>query len=119
MAEYKPKTELMIKQKIEDMIVYGNICLKQFPKAERYAMAADIRRCMYTLLGLVVAANKRYYKKNTLQEIDVELDTLRTFIRLAANKDLRYLSVEKYGNWAAMVDEIGKMLGGWFKSISQ
>lgn len=119
MADFAPKTELIIKQKIEDMIIYGNICLKQFPKAERYAMAADIRRCMYSLLGLVVAANKKYYKKNTLQDIDVELDTLRTFIRLAANKDLQYLSVEKYGNWAAKVDEIGRMLGGWFKSISQ
>ena len=119
MADFRPKTELMIKQKIEDMIIYGNVCLKQFPKTERYAMAADIRRSMYELLSLVVAANKRYFKKNTLQEIDVELDKLRTFIRLAANKNMQYLPVEKYGNWAAMLDEIGKMLGGWFKSINQ
>lgn len=35
--------ELYIKTKVEDMIVYGNICLKQFPKHERYALASEIR----------------------------------------------------------------------------
>lgn len=100
------------------MILYGNQCLKQFPKAEKYAMAADIRQSMYRLLRLVIEANKKYHKKTTAQQMDVELEILRTFIRLAADKNLKYLPLNKYENWAKMLNEIGRMLGGWIKSMN-
>ena len=115
-GEYVP---MLIQQKIEDMILYGNKALLGFPRAERYAMAADIKRSMYALYRLVVAANKKYFKKTTLQDADVELAILRNFIRLAANKELRYLPINKYENWAKMLDEIGRMLGGWIKAMKQ
>lgn len=108
--------ELEIKTKIEDMIVYGNICLKEFPRHERYAMASEIRVCMYRILGICIEANHKRYKKTTLTELDVELDKLRSYIRLSSNDDLRYLSIDKYGRWAAKVNEIGRMLGGWIQS---
>lgn len=74
---------------------------------------------MYTLYRLIVTANKKYYKKTTLQDADVELAVLRGFIRLAANKELRYLPMNKYENWAKKLDEIGRMLGGWIKATKQ
>ena len=67
------------------MIKYGNLALLQFPKMERYALAGDIKRSMYKILELVIRANKARNKKPLLYEIDVELDILRTFIRLAAD----------------------------------
>lgn len=111
--------ELYIKTKVEDMIVYGNICLKQFPKHERYALASEIRLCMYCILGIVIETNHKHYKKTTLTELDIEVDKLRSYLRLSANHELKYLSVDKYGNWAAMVDEIGRMVGGWIQSVSK
>lgn len=113
------KKGLEIKTKIEDMIAYGNICLKQFPKYERYALAGQIRNCMYSILGICVEANHKHYKKTTLTELDIEVDKLRSYLRLSASPDLKYLSVEKYGVWAAKVDEIGRMLGGWIQSVMQ
>lgn len=110
------KRGLEIKTKIEDMIVYGNICLKEFPRHERYALASEIRTCMYRILGICIDANHRHYKKTALTELDIEVDKLRSYIRLSARPDLKYLSVEKYGRWAAKVDEIGRMLGGWIQS---
>ena len=107
------------KTKVEDMIVYGNICLKQFPKHERYALASEIRLCMYRILGIVIETNHKHYKKTTLTELDIEVDKLRSYLRLSANPELKYLSVDKYGNWAAMVDEIGRMVGGWIQSVSK
>ncbi|NHM25476.1 MULTISPECIES: diversity-generating retroelement protein Avd [Desulfofundulus] len=107
--------ELKIRQKCEDMIAYGYTALRQFPKSERYTLAADIKKSMYRLLNLIIAANKKYYKKTTFQEMDVELDYLRSLIRLAMQ--LGFLPFKKYENWAAMLNEIGKMLGGWMKSM--
>lgn len=54
-----------------------------------------------------------------LTELDIEVDKLRSYLRLSANPELKYLSVDKYGNWAAMVDEIGRMVGGWIQSVSK
>jgi four helix bundle protein len=101
------------------MTLYGNQCLKQFPKSERYAMAAEIKQSMYRLLRLIIEANKKYHKKTTAQQIDIELETLRTFIRLASDKQLKYLSIKKYENWSKMLNEIGRMLGGWIKSMNK
>lgn len=107
--------ELKILQKCYDMIQYGYVCLRQFPKAEKFTLAAEIKRCMINILSLVIRANRRYYKKTTIQDLDIELDTLRYYIRLS--KDLRFLPFKKYENWSRNINEIGRMIGGWQKSI--
>ena len=111
--------DLRILQKTEDMILYANKALEQFPRAERYALAADIKQTMYSFYRLIITANKKYYKKTTLQDADVELEVLRGFIRLAANKEMRYLPMKKYEIWSKMLSEIGAMLGGWIKAMKQ
>ncbi len=109
--------ELKILQKCYDMIQYGYICLRQYPKAEKHTLAAETKQSMLELLRLIIRANKRYYKKTTIQDLDVELDTLRHYIRLA--KDLRFLPFRQYENWVAMLNEIGRMIGGWQKSVKE
>ena len=108
-------TELKVRQKCEDMIAYGYVALQQFPKAEKHTLAADIKRSMFRLLELVIICNKKYYKKTTMQELDVELDVLRSYVRLAMT--LKFLSFHKYEVWSGYLNEIGKMIGGWLKSL--
>ena len=97
------------------MIQYGYIALRQFPKAERFALVAEIKITMWRLLRYIVICNKRYYKKNTMQDLDAELDLLRAQVRAA--KDLEFLPFKKYEVWGRFLDEIGKMIGGWLKSV--
>lgn len=66
-----------IKEKIYEMILYGNPQLKDFPKTERYVLAGDIRKTMYTMLEMAVRLEKKYHKKTTLQDLDIEVDVLR------------------------------------------
>lgn len=110
--------ELKILQKTYDMIKYGNQCLLQFPRAERYALAAEIKQSMYKILRLIIEANKQRNKRQLQIEIDTELDVLRTFIRLAADNQTKYLPLRKYEIWSKQLNEIGKMLGGWMKSTN-
>lgn len=108
--------ELKILQKTYDMIKYGNKCLLQFPRSERYALAAEIKQSMYKILRLIIEANKERGSKKPIQaKIDVELDILRTFVRLAADKETAYLPIRKYEIWSKQLNEIGRMLGGWIK----
>ncbi|WNF36392.1 diversity-generating retroelement protein Avd [Bacillaceae bacterium IKA-2] len=106
--------ELKILQKTYDMIVYGYTSLRQYPKSEKHTLVAETKQCMYELLSLLIRANKRYYKKTTLQDIDIELEKLRYFVRLA--NALEFLPFKKYEYWSRLLNEIGKMLGGWIKS---
>jgi four helix bundle protein len=109
--------ELKILQKVFDMMGYGYQALSQFPKSEKFALAVDIKRCMHIILERVIEANKKYYKKTTLQELDVEIMKLKAYLRLSYN--LGFLPIKKYEYWTSLVVEIGKMVGGWIKSIDK
>ncbi|KFE96092.1 diversity-generating retroelement protein Avd [Vibrio parahaemolyticus] len=109
--------ELAIQTKTRDMMGYGFICLRQFPKSERFILCADIRRSMYTMLRLTVVASKRYHKKTTIQDLDIELAMLKNMIRVSY--DLHYIDIRKYELWSRHLAEIGRMVGGWLKSVSK
>lgn len=96
---------------------YGYQALAQFPKSEKYALATDIKHCMDIILERCIEGNKKYFKKTTLQDMDVEIMKLKAYLRLS--QDLGYLPFKKYELWSGMVVEIGKMLGGWIKSVKQ
>jgi hypothetical protein len=66
--------DLLIRQKCEEMIAYGYVALRQFPKFERHVLAAEMRHVMWEVLRLIVVCNKRYHKKTTLQDLDAQLD---------------------------------------------
>ena len=99
------------------MTKYGYQALQQYPKSEKFALVIDIKRCMHLILERAIEAQKKYYKKTTLQELDVEITKLKAFLRLS--QELGFLPFRKYEIWSKMVVEIGKMLGGWMKSISK
>ena len=66
---------------------------------------------MYRILRLVIVCNRRYYKKTTMQDLDSELDLLRSLIRLA--KDLGFLPFKQYEVWSRHNDQVGRHLGKW------
>lgn len=105
---------LIIDEKCREMIMYGHQAIRHFPKHERHVLGAEIRLTMIRLQRLIITAFKRYHKKTTLTDLDIELVVLKRQIRLA--KDLRYIDLKKYQRWAEMTVAIGKMIGGWIKS---
>ena len=109
-------SELQILQKTYDMFAYLYDSLKQYPKSEKYALANDTKGAAHDLLRLIIVANKRYHKKTTLQDADVQLELLRHYIRLGL--DMRYLPIKRYEILSGMTTGIGKMLGGWIKATA-
>ena len=108
--------DLVILQKTFDMIEFAYPVLAQFPKSEKYALVADIKRCMDLFLELIIEAQKKYHKKTTLQNMDITLAKIRAYTRLAHN--LGFLPSKKYEAWSVKNVELGKMIGGWIKSQS-
>ncbi len=108
--------DLLILTKIEELDAYSHIAMVQFPKIERFVLCAHIRDTLTEIIKLTVRAGKRYYKKTTLQDLDIEIEYLRSLIRKAHR--LKYVTTKRYEIWIRHVNEIGKMAGGWIKSIN-
>ncbi|MEZ2744281.1 diversity-generating retroelement protein Avd [Halopseudomonas bauzanensis] len=103
--------DLQIRLKVEEMILYAYSPLRNFPKAEKHVLSAEIRQCMFRLLRLVVVVNRRYHKKTTMQDLDAELDLLRSYVRLS--HELTFLPFRQYEIWSRQLAELGRMIGGW------
>lgn len=119
-SEIAVKTEfktLSILTKTEDMIVYLYTVLEQYPKSEKLALTAETKMAATKLLKLVISCNKHYYKQTSMREVDTQLDFLRVFARLGNR--LGFLQNHAYEVLSAKLDEIGRMIGGWFKSLQK
>ena len=112
------KKELLIYQKYVDLIGYAYGRLRNFPKSEKYAMAASIKNSMFDTLKYILRANKIYgdsqKRLDMLNIIDAEMQLQKTLVRLA--HEYRYISNKNYVEWSRRLDEIGRILGGWIKS---
>lgn len=111
------------KNKVEELLLYIGPELEQFPKAKR-RLAENIDACTLEILRLVVTLENKHYKKTTLDELDNEVDVLRHLIRLAANPNYTRnkkpcLSLRKYEIISRKVNEIGCMIGGYYKSLKK
>lgn len=120
----KETTSFLLKEKIADMIKYGKKAVANFPRRERQT-ADEIRRTMLNMYRLSIVIEKKYYKKTTLQDLDIELDVLRHLIRLAQDKDYYDqnmappLLFHKYEVWSGLLNEIGRIVGGYMKYAKQ
>ena len=103
-----------IKEKIYDAILYISPALTQFPKSEKYVLANKIRESAYKMFELSVRIEKKYYKKTTLQDADIQLELLRIFNDLSY--DLKFIDEKRYLLISDRLCEIGRLLGGWIKS---
>lgn len=103
-----------------------NIYLNHFPKFEKYALALQIRQCMYEVYALMVEGQKRYFKKTALTNLDVRHEQWRMLVNLAnsmgyfqfkdgreADRAPEKLAAQRFLAISRLIDEFGRMLGGW------
>lgn len=88
------------------------------PKQDRHALWQRIENTSLTVIEHLLLASQcgRGSKREPLEQSSVELNLLRMFLRLA--KDTKVIDLKKYVSIQQAVDEIGRMLGGWLKSLA-
>ena len=112
--------DFKMKNKVYELLLYAGPQLEEFPRAKR-ELAKKIDSSMLDVLRLVVALENKHYKKTTLGELDNEVDTLRHLVRLAADPEYTRskkpcLPMKKYEIMSRKINEIGRMIGGYFNS---
>ena len=75
------------------------------------------------MFELVIHLENKHYKKTTLGELDDQMDVLRHLVRLAADVQLHpdkkpCLPMRKYEILSKKINEIGCMVGGYYKSLN-
>lgn len=119
-------SEAALYRKFTEFIKLLNIYLNHFPRHEKYALANLVRNTAYEIYDYITEGQKRYHKKTTLTNLDIAHERLRMQLYLA--NELGYfqfkdgaksevcpvkLSQQRYTTISAMVDELGRMIGGW------
>lgn len=112
----------ILAEKICDMMKYGLPLVDNFPRRNR-KIADTMRESMCAMLHLAVRLEKKYYKKTTLEDLDIELAVLKKFIVIASDRDYcgeRFappLTLHQRDIWSRQNEEIGKLIGGYKKYI--
>jgi len=91
--------------------------LPSFSKTQRYSLGERLERIVLDTLELLFFVPMSPSKLETLQTMSVKVDLLKVLLRLA--KDTQALSEGKYLALQEMIQEVGKMLGGWIRTTKQ
>ena len=96
-----------------------NSTLVKFPKSQRYSLGQKIDKLAIEIFELVITASNRpgAEKLLFLEKASVKLDVLKLLLRLA--KENHSLADKNYLRLELLLQEIGKMLGGWLKHTKQ
>lgn len=110
--------DVPIIQKVYDFYREFYQLIHQMPKQDRHTVGEKIQNiCLEFLENLIYAS--RTDKKNKfgyLEQTAAKLDLLKLLLRLA--EDTKSISTKRYLALSEKLQEIGKMLGGWIRSLN-
>ena len=93
------------------------LCLRNFPRHEKFSLGQRCELAIAEIIESILGASQQTKagKLPYLDKASVKLNILRIYIRLA--KDIHALDSKKHLSIQELIDEIGRMLGGWRRSL--
>ena len=91
--------------------------LKHFPREQKFLIGDRVQGLVSDILELFIEAfySSGKAKKEKLVQANILLEKLRYYIRLAY--ELGYYNSKRYGQIMDKIQHIGRMNGGWIKSL--
>ena len=110
--------DVPILKKVYDLYRAFHQYRQTVPKQDRFTIFERSENTMLDLIECLLSAGQaeKGNKALMLERASVKLNMLRFFIRLM--KETKSLDTKKYTALQEMVDEVGRMLGGWIRSIT-
>lgn len=87
----------------------------KFPRQQRFVLAEALQRTALDFQERLIEANMSVQPFPVLSQADVSLTKLRFYLRLC--RDLELMDLGQYEHVSRMVSEVGRLLGGWKKSV--
>lgn len=91
---------------------------ENFPKSQRFVVTARLQGAALNFQERIIEANacREKHRIGKLRDADAELLKVRMYLRLCEKWD--WIKPGQYRHASAMVSEIGRLLGGWIKSVT-
>jgi hypothetical protein len=102
--------------KLQDLLVYLIPQLNKFPRDQKFVLGDRIETKVLDVQEFCLRAYYSRDKRGYLLEANLQLEVVRHLVRLA--NALKLFSNHTYGVLAEKMDEVGRMIGGWLKSVS-
>ena len=102
-----------------DFVTWLSEMTNHFPRNHRLIVTKRTLDSALDFQETLIAANHRrdFDRLKALNEADEQLDRIRFYLRLALR--WKWLSDGQYGHAATMIEEIGRLLGGWKKNCAE
>ena len=107
---------MVLYQKVYDFLKYIYPVLAQFPKFEKFALQTQIKTAMFEMLKSIIRFKKTGTKSH-IYNADVELQFLKTLIRLSYDLEYKAMSKHRYEVASRHLAEIGKITGGIIEAV--
>ncbi|MCB9267346.1 MAG: diversity-generating retroelement protein Avd [Lewinellaceae bacterium] len=106
-----------ILSKTYELLKYCTPLLGQLPRSYKFTYGDRVQNLLFTLLEVLLEAfySPPSQKRAILQKANLTLEKLRYLVRLGF--DLKLFSSDAYQKLATHLNEIGRMVGGWLKSL--
>lgn len=87
----------------------------KFPREQRFVVAEAVQRTALQFHERLIEAARADDPRPCLKQADVDLTKLRFYVRLC--RDFELISSKQYEHAAQLLAEVGRLLGGWIKSV--
>ena len=108
---------LSIIQKLVGIYKLWHEIVHNFSKDSRYTLGAKIDSLFLEVIENIIKAgySDKAEKQIFLKRASAKLDLVKFFLQIAW--EIKSLDNKKYINISEKLNEVGKMLGGWLKSV--
>ena len=121
MAEKKQNAymdSMVLYQKTYDFLKYIYPVLAQFPKFEKFALQTQIKTAIFEMLKNIIRFRKTGTKSH-IYAVDVELEFIRTLIRLSFDLEYKAMGKHRYEVASRRMAEMGKITVGIIEAIKE
>lgn len=91
--------------------------IQSFPRPQRFGVTQRLQNAALDFQELIVEADtaRGAERRDWLRRADAALNKVRLYLRLC--REWGWLTPGQYQHAAQMITEIGRLLGGWIKTV--
>ena len=120
MVDEKGFKKLIVWRKAYDFVVSIYKYSRKFPSSELYGLTSQIRRAAVSIAANIAEGSERQHRKEFIQFLSIARGSLAevdTYLMLG--KDLGYLDESAFLDLEEQRKEVGRLLRGLYKSLTQ
>lgn len=87
----------------------------KFPREQRFVIAQRLQNTAMDYMECLYLATDMNHQSQALRRADIKLKQLRFYLRLS--HDLKLMNIKRYEHASRLIEELGRLLGAWIKTI--